>query len=409
MPFAPPVRSGYRDAMMSPAPTGQPVGDAAQRVRSLFWLALLVRLATALGIHFGVGSEEMFAPDQLTYHAIGRFIADRWSFDLAVPTGALPQGPKGYFYIVAVQYFLFGTHSLVPKLVNCFVGALGVPIVYDIVVRMGAGVPAALRAATFTVWFPSLVLWSALNIRDVWIIVLILLICRQALILQAKPGAISLFVMAGSMLALVQFRAYVLFAVAGPVVVSFLVQRSRRIGRNLIIGSIAAVALIYADQVAGANRKARFLDLEELNTIRYWNTVGAESQLDQADISTPGKALLFLPKGLTFFLLAPFPWMLGSVRQVLALPETLVYYWLIPHMFRGIRHLVRHNLRASLMALLITAGLTLGYALGEGNVGTAYRHRAQLLSFFLIFGAVGLEARRRQPARAPSQVLVRPA
>jgi hypothetical protein len=396
---------------MTPAAPAGPasVQDVRLQLQRLFWLALSLRVATALVAHFFAG-EQMFAPDQLTYNAVGRFLADRWSLDLPIAPGALPQGPKGYFYIVAAQYYLFGAYSLIPKLLNCLVGAFGVLLVYDVALRMGAGVPAALRAATFTVWFPSLVLWSALNIRDVWIIVLILLICRQALILHTKPGPISLLVLAGSILALVQFRAYLLFAVAGPAVVSFLAQRSRKLGRNLVLGSIAAIALIYADQVAGTNRKGgRFLDFEEINTIRYWNTVGAESQLGEADISTPEKALVFLPKGLAFFLLAPFPWMLGSIRQILALPETLVYYWLLPHMFRGVRYLVRHHIRTSLMALLITAGLTLGYALGEGNVGTAYRHRAQLLSFFLIFGAVGLEARKRQPAAAPSRVLARTA
>jgi hypothetical protein len=65
-------------------------------------------------------------------------------------------------------------------------------------------------------------------------------------------------------------------------------------------------------------------------------------------------------------------------------------------MIRGIRHLIRHHLRTSLMALLITAGLTLGYSLGEGNAGTAYRHRAQLVCFFLIFAAVGREDARRR-------------
>jgi hypothetical protein len=61
------------------------------------------------------------------------------------------------------------------------------------------------------------------------------------------------------------------------------------------------------------------------------------------------------------------------------------------------------------MALLITGGLTLGYALGEGNAGTAYRHRAQLLSFFLIFAAVGLESRRRVPQGLLQPTLARTA
>jgi hypothetical protein len=201
------------------------------------------------------------------------------------------------------------------------------------------------------------------------------------------------------MILLVQFRAYVLFAIAGPVVLSFLVQRSRHAARNLLIGSLAVAAVIYADQVAGSSRRARFIDLEEIDQIRHLNTLGASSDFGTADISTPGRALVYLPKGLALFLLAPFPWQLGSIRQVLALPETLFFYWLIPWGVRGIAYLARSHLRSSLMALLITAGLTLGYALGEGNAGTAYRHRAQLLSFFLIFAAVG-QTDARRPATA---------
>jgi hypothetical protein len=371
--------------------------DVRQTLRRLFLIALVLRVAVALLIHATV-SEEVFAPDQQTYHAFGKFLADRWSLDLPpLPGDGLRQGPKGYIYVVATVYYAFGAHSILPKLLNCLLGALTVLAVFAVAVRMGATPLAAVRAATYTAWFPSLVLWSTQNIRDVWIVLLILLICRQALVLQARPGPLSLFLLGGWIWALVQFRSYVLFAVAGPVVVSFLAQRSRHIGRNLVIGSLAAAAVIYADQEAGADRKARFIDLEQLNEIRFWNTTTAASAFEQADISTPGKALAFLPKGLAYFLLAPFPWMVGSIRQILALPEMLFFYSLIPSIFRGVRHLARSHLRTSLMALLITAGLTLGYSLGEGNAGTAYRHRAQLLCFFLIFAGVGRDIRQPQP------------
>jgi hypothetical protein len=375
----------------SPQAAGQ-----SRRVLQLFWIALALRVAIALVIHFGVSDPFLFAPDQLTYHERGRFIADRWSQDIPLAYSILPpSGPQGYFYIVAVLYYAFGPYPLIPKLVNCLVGAVTIPAVHDLALRMGASPAAAVRAATYATWFPSLILWSALNIRDPWLILLIVLICRAALVLQARPSLGPLVVLAAGTLALVQFRAYLLFAVAGPVLVSFLAQRSRNLVRNVVLGSLAAVAVIYADQAAGQNRKGRFLDFQEVNEMRYFNALGAASGFEQADISTPGKALVFLPQGLALFLLAPFPWMVASVRQVLAVPETLFFYWLIPSMLRGIRELVRHHLRTSLMALLITASLTFGYALGEGNAGTAYRHRAQMLSFFLIFAAVGLESRRR--------------
>lgn len=379
--------------------------DAASlkmRVRRLFWWAFFLRVGLALMIHFWVANDDMFAPDQSTYHQWGSLVARYWSGDNPVaPESVLPGGRKGYVYIVATIYFLFGFNPLLPKLLNCLIGALIVPTVFDVAMRMGGSAPAALRAATFATWFPSLVLWSSLNIRDAWIVLVILLICRESLILQERPRLLSLVLLALGIFAIIQLRDYILFAVAGPMVVSFVAWRSRHMVRNLVLGGIVAMGVIYADQSAGANRRLRTFDLEQIQEIRYWNTVGASSQFEQADISTPFKAALFLPKGLAYFLLAPFPWMLGSIRQVLAVPETLFFYWLLPWVLRGIRDLVRDHLGSSLMVLLITAGLTLGYALGEGNAGTAYRHRAQILCFFLIFAAVGLEKRPRR-ARGPS-------
>ena len=371
--------------------------EVRARVKRLFWWALVARLVVALFIHYAVANDDMFAPDQKAYHQGGQLLAGHWAGEIpAPPDSLLPAGRKGYYYVVGFIYFLFGPSSLIPKLVNCLVGALIVPTVFDLALRMGATARGALRAATFATWFPSLVLWSALNIRDAWIVLLIALICRESLILQDRPNPPSLFVLVAAVLTIVQFRDYILFAVTGPMIVSFLARNSRNVGRNVALGAVAATLVIYADQAAGANRKLRTFDLEEIQEIRYWNTVGASSQFEQADISTPTKALLFLPKGLAYFLLAPFPWMLGSIRQVLAVPETLFFYSLFLPMYRGVRHLIRHHLGSSLMALLITAGLTLGYALGEGNAGTAYRHRAQLLSFFLIFAAIGIEEKKKR-------------
>jgi hypothetical protein len=375
-------------------------------VRRLFWAGLAARVAVALLIHFVVADDLAFAPDQINYHSTGRLLSEIWSQDLPIVSSAiLPDGPTGYFYIVASIYYLLGPYSLVPKLLNCLVGALTIPVAYDVAVRIGASSAAAVRAARFTAWFPSLVLWSSLNIRDAWIILLIALLCRQALVLQARFRLFALLTLAGGLWVLIQFRAYLLFAIGAPILVSFFAIRGRYFLRNLIVGSIMALALIYADQAAGQSRRVRFVDFEELQQVRYWNTVGAASQFEQVDISTPGKAAVFLPRGIALFLLAPFPWMVGSIRQALAVPETLVFYWLIPWIVRGARDLLKSDLRKTLLPVLITAGLTIGYSLAEGNAGTAYRHRAQILIFFLIFAAVGLErryTRRGRPFPGPT-------
>jgi hypothetical protein len=367
--------------------------------------AVLLRVFLATLLHF-VAPEELFAPDQLTYHYIGDAYARYWSGETLYWPRA--EGPPAYFYMVGVLYYFLGSSALIPKLVNAVVGGLSVGLVYDIARRMTASETVAMRAAQLSAYFPSLVLWSALNIRDIWIVALILVVCRQALALHEQASTRGLLVLAASVLALAQFRSYILLAVALPMLLSFLVRNRAHLGRNVMLGMLVAVVVIYTDQVAGVGRRLRTLDFAEIQYFRYWGGVGAKSDFAETDISTPEKALTFLPKGVAFFLLAPFPWAISGVRQVLTLPETLFFYSLLPAMFRGIRRLIRERLSDALMVLLVTAGLTFAYALGSGNAGSAYRYRAQVLSFYMIFAAVGREVVRRhveiQQRPLPSRV-----
>jgi hypothetical protein len=123
---------------------------------------------------------------------------------------------------------------------------------------------------------------------------------------------------------------------------------------------------------------------------------GGSAFQDNVDISTPGRALAFLPVGIAYFLFSPFPWQMTSTLKLFSLPEMLLIYALTPAMLSGIRHALRTRFREALQILLLTALLTVSYALGEGNVGTLYRHRAQAILFYLTFGAAGLELRRQR-------------
>ncbi|HEV2904910.1 MAG TPA: hypothetical protein VGW32_07680, partial [Pyrinomonadaceae bacterium] len=50
---------------------------------------------------------------------------------------------------------------------------------------------------------------------------------------------------------------------------------------------------------------------------------------------------------------------------------------------------IKYRLRQMSPILIFTAMLTLAYSVFQGNVGTAYRQRAQVLVFYFIFVAVG--------------------
>jgi len=77
----------------------------------------------------------------------------------------------------------------------------------------------------------------------------------------------------------------------------------------------------------------------------------------------------------------------------------------------GLWYALRHRLRQVAPIVIFTTMLTLAYSLFQGNVGTAYRQRSQLLIFYFIFVAVGgvllkerAEDRRRQAQLAKQEL-----
>lgn len=370
--------------------------------RRLFLLGLGLRLVLAVLLHLFV-SEHVFAPDQATYDFFSGWLARYWSGETYVfPPKLLNPGPKAYYYVVGALYWALAEWSLLPKLLNAVVGALSVPLTYEVALSVSGRPEVAHRSALWAATFPSLVLWSSLNIRDAWIVLLIVLICREALRLQEGWSALGALRLGAAVLVLGQFRDYILFAVTLPILLTFLIKGRAHLVRNAVMGMLVAGALIYADRAAGQGRRLRLVDLEALQEMRHFTSVGGSRYQETVDISTPGRALAFLPKGLAFFLFAPYPWTIRNLRQAVTLPEMLFLYALVPSILRGVRELLRARPPGALMLLLITLSLTLGYALGEANAGAAYRHRAQVLVFLLVFAAAGWEARRRAPASEPA-------
>jgi Ca2+/Na+ antiporter len=88
----------------------------------------------------------------------------------------------------------------------------------------------------------------------------------------------------------------------------------------------------------------------------------------------------------------------------------LVWWMSFPLLVLGIWFTIKHRLRQSLPILIFTSMLTLAYSVFQGNIGTAYRQRSQLLVFYFIFVSVGYvllkerRADRRQQAQIAKQM-----
>jgi Dolichyl-phosphate-mannose-protein mannosyltransferase len=379
-----------------------PEADRAEKafVRRIVLFGFLVRLAVALILEW-TGYSRRFAPDETTYTSDGWPIGLYWAGELLVkPWRMTLDQPIAYFYLNGLSYYLFGATQVPLKVLNALVGALSSRFLYRLA-RDLFGVAVARRATLLFAFFPSLVLWSALNIRDAWVVFLILFIsCKSLQVTREYSHSAAAQLLLG-VYVIAQFRDYLFYVVALPPVVAFLLVRRGHLVRNLVLASLAALAAIVLMQqgIVGKRTTSR-MSLEGLSQTRQDLATGGSAFHGQADVSTPGKAVMFLPVGITYFFFSPFPWEITSLLKAFSLPEMILIYLLTPAALRGIGYAARERLRDCFQVLMLTGLLTVSYALGEGNVGTLYRHRAQVLGFYLMFAAVGKELAARPRAAA---------
>jgi hypothetical protein len=136
------------------------------------------------------------------------------------------------------------------------------------------------------------------------------------------------------------------------------------------------------------------MSLEALSQQRTDLSYGGTSFGPAQAVSTPLQGLAYLPRGLAFFFFSPFPWQIGSALSLMTLPEQIVWYGLMPSVAIGGMYLIRNRYHVFGPVLVFVIMTSCVYALVEGNAGTAYRHRSQVLIFFLIMSGVGLELLR---------------
>jgi hypothetical protein len=96
-----------------------------------------------------------------------------------------------------------------------------------------------------------------------------------------------------------------------------------------------------------------------------------------------------LPKGLSVMVLEPYPWQTtGNSRVDLVRLEMLLWYPMLGLAAFGLTQ-VRRRMHIVAFPALAGGGILLTYALAEGNFGTAFRHRGELVWIVAVLAAAG--------------------
>ena len=197
------------------------------------------------------------------------------------------------------------------------------------------------------------------------------------------------------MFAIFSLRFYLFYMLVAAIGGSFLLGMksvaAHGMARQFTIVVALGLGLMYLGVLHSAGSALQqYGSLENVQRSRADLASNAATGFSQeSDVSTAGGALATIPVGMVYLLFAPFPWQLASLRQSITLPEMVVWWCSFPLLVAGLWFTLKHRMRQSLPILIFMLMLTLAYSVFQGNVGTAYRQRSQLLVFYFIFVAVG--------------------
>ncbi|MBI3616101.1 MAG: glycosyltransferase family 39 protein [Candidatus Omnitrophica bacterium] len=311
-------------------------------------------------------------------------------------------GRSGYLHIIGAFYYLFDFSPIAVKFINCLLGALLGPILFYLGKECFSREVARWASGTAS-FFPSLILWSASNLKDTLLILLTGLIflvfvkIRKASQWTKTLGGSVVF---GGLLAIhttLRSSAYSMLLVGALLLSIFFTSRIRRIVKGeflffLTAGLLyyqthlkrflASLFLIHVGHITTQGTTYRFLP-DELYIREILTAWSRSSGWGLSILSWVGKALFH-------YLLEPLPGKISGLFLSLAYPQTILWYLLLPFIIWGVLLSLRWNFRRSFFLVGSLGGWILLTALTSGNIGTVFRMRDMVTPFLFLFGWVGI-------------------
>lgn len=381
-------------------------------VLTVFVLALATRLLVA-----GVVNVVNFRiPDEKQYIDLAATVSSGRPADAWLPGygQALYDSTRAFTGLLAALYHLTGTSRFTGQVLAAVAGSLTAALTSRLLRGVGPA-SVGLFAGLVVALMPSQVLWSSVVLREsfVWCAATAIAVAVAVAARSERRRSLwgCLAVAAAALLALGQLRDQTMFILAYAMAVSPWLyrparhrwgQRAAALILAIVVPVLGGIGIAGYDLVHHAPRLA-----SERSTL----SIGADSAITAPDASEPtprGKdpavqppgvtienegavaQLSYLPTGLVAVAARPFPWEpSANIAMLFARVEDFLWLGLYVLALAGLPSAWRHR-RVMTFPTVALGGLLLSSALTQGNLGTAFRHRSQILWAVAALAALGL-------------------
>lgn len=144
-----------------------------------------------------------------------------------------------FVYLETAIFYLLGPKVLIVELINAAMGGVLVGFVYDIGRRLFNDARVGMIAAVLVAVYPSLVLWSALNLKDSLALLLIALVLWLVIVFNSSQDWRLVPAAFAPLLLMESLRGYIFVGLALVVPVSVALAANGRLRERLVTNAVA--------------------------------------------------------------------------------------------------------------------------------------------------------------------------
>jgi hypothetical protein len=362
-----------------------------------FSVALAIRLVATVLLHlysYRAGFEGFFplasGADDSGYYYVAAAIYNHEPFAFLA---------NAYPLVLAALFEITGPSILAAKFLNVLAGALTVYIGVLLAQALSEGTTtwrvrnrAMHWTGCFLCFYPSALFHSTQILKDAILVMLGIWALYLEVRFLRRPRLLPIVLWMGALGGLFLFRGYATLTLALSLLLFTLRWRRRWLIPIVVLAAV--VPYVAGLGLFGATYIGPWLNPERLDTFRTSAySVGGSAAGIRIDYSSPLAFLATYSYSFATAMFGPFPWQVNSAVQLIALPEAMVMWLLVPIWGKGILDLFRRRQKLDRRAaLLVVSSLVLmgAVALFSDNIGTNTRLRLLPWSMFFVYAALRL-------------------
>lgn len=310
-------------------------------------------------------------------------------------------GYNAYTYILTWFYYLFGYQIQAARLINIYINVMIFLLIFYVGRKLFNPRVAKISSAIFA-FFPSITLWSTMIGVDMVVLLCISTYIFSLIKILEKFEFKWLWPMVFSILIVDSIRRYVAVALilsAGIVSIFKIVGRLTRMVKLAFIALtlLLIYLLLHLSLVWFLEEKFQEVMPMIIQHQKNFAAIDDSGYLVYPKHCYEGTRALSARdifeayfKGMSYVLFSPFPWRIESKLQLMAYPQVILWYFMMPFILYGFYIGFSTNKLPTLSIFLYAFLVFSIFALMEGNIGALFRHRDMVTPYLLIYFAGGI-------------------